>query len=232
MNQIRKSANRGTGEHGWLHAKHTFSFAEYYDSHYMGFRKLRVMNEDKVEPSQGFPTHPHKNMEIVTYVISGQLQHKDSLGNGSIIKPGEVQLMSAGIGIQHSESNPLNSEILHLLQIWIEPSVKDEKPTYQQKDFSISSEKMTLVVSQNGEKNSLQIKQDVNIYRGILNHNEIFDYKINKQRHYWIQIVHGNLKINETIFLEQGDGFACSKSEIILFSTKDFKCEFLVFDLP
>ena len=172
MNHIRKSADRGVAEHGWLHGKHTFSFADYYDSNFMNFRKLRVINEDKIEPGQGFPTHSHRNMEIMTYIISGKLEHKDSLGNGSIIVPGEVQLMSAGQGIQHSEFNQSKSELVHLLQIWIEPSINGGAPTYEQKDFSNTNsnmaEKFTLVVSPTGERNSLKIKQDVKIFRSVL----------------------------------------------------------------
>lgn len=232
MRQIRKSNQRGVGEHGWLHAKHTFSFSEYYDSNFMGFRQLRVINEDKVESGQGFPMHSHKNMEIVTYIISGKLEHKDSLGNGSVIIPGEVQLMSAGKGIQHSEFNHSKTELVHLLQIWIEPNVKDLEPSYEQKNFPTLNEKFTLVVSPNGERNSLKIKQNAKIYRGILKQNERVSYKVTKERHAWIQVAKGKLNVDDNIFLEQGDGLAFSDGEIIDFSTKDFEGEFLLFDLP
>lgn len=163
MIQIRKNIERGSAEYGWLHAKYSFSFGEYYDQKYMGFRKLRVINEDKIEPGQGFPTHGHKNMEIVTYILSGSLEHKDSLGTGSVIYPGEIQLMSAGKGIQHSEFNHSKTEIVHLLQIWIEPNIKNEDPFYQQHNFSQLNENFILLVSPNGERNSLKIKQDVKI---------------------------------------------------------------------
>ncbi len=232
MIYIRKSEDRGFGEHGWLHTKHSFSFAEYYDEKHMGFRKLRVINEDQVEPSKGFPTHSHQNMEIITYIISGKLEHRDSLGNGSIIVPGEVQLMSAGKGIQHSEFNHSHSELVHFLQIWIEPSIKNGEPSYEQKDFSNSDEKFTLVVSSDGKQNSLKIKQDVKIYRGVLKQNESFSYKISGERHAWIQIVKGNLNVENEIFLQQGDGLAFSNEEIISLSTKNFESEFLLFDLP
>ena len=228
---IRKNSERGHAEHGWLHAKHSFSFGQYYDAKYLGFRHLCVINEDKVEPSKGFPTHSHQNMEIVTYVISGALEHKDSLGNGSIIVPGEVQLMSAGKGIQHSEFNHSHSELVHLLQIWIEPSVKNESPSYDQKNFSHLNEKFTLVVSPTGERNSLKIKQDVKLYRGILSKNENTKFKLNTERHAWVQIAKGNLIVNDNLHLEQGDGLAISEGGLISFSSNEQPCEFLVFDL-
>lgn len=228
---IRKNLDRGIAEHGWLHAKHTFSFSGYYDEKFMGFRKLRVINEDCVEPGQGFPTHGHKNMEIVTYVLSGALEHKDSLGNGSVIVPGEVQLMSAGKGIQHSEFNHSQSEQLQLLQIWIESAEKDGVPTYQQQDFKLHQDKFTLVVSPNGERNSLKIKQDVKIYRGLLNQNEKIQYKLEKERHAWIQIAKGNLKLGDSLMLMQGDAAGFTEGDMISMMTENNSCEFLLFDL-
>lgn len=232
MMQIRRSSERGTGEHGWLHAKHTFSFAEYYDPIYMGFRKLRVINEDKIEPGQGFPTHSHKNMEIITYIISGSLEHKDSIGNGSVISAGEVQIMSAGAGIQHSEFNHLQTETTHLLQIWIEPLVKGGEATYQQRNFAKNKEKFTLIVSPTGVRDSLIIKQDVKIYKASLLPTEKLTYKVEENRHVWIQIVKGNLSMGENISLNQGDGLAASDGGLLTFSTIVNECEFLVFDLP
>jgi quercetin 2,3-dioxygenase len=232
MIQVLKSSQRGMAEHGWLHARHTFSFGEYYDQKFMGFRKLRVINEDKVEPAQGFPMHNHKNMEILTYILSGSLDHKDSLGTGSVISAGEIQLMSAGTGIQHSEFNHSKDELVHLLQIWIEPSVKNEAPSYQQKDFSNAQYKLTLIVSPDSEKGSLKIKQDVKIYQGLLLENESFQFKIKKERHAWIQIAKGNLIFGDNITLEQGDGVSVSDGDILHFSTNNSHCQFLIFDLP
>ncbi len=232
MIHLRKSSDRGMAEHGWLHARHTFSFGEYYDPKYMGFRKLRVINEDKVEPSQGFPKHSHNNMEIITYILSGSLEHKDSLGTGSVISEGEIQLMSAGNGIHHSEFNHSQDELVHLLQIWIEPSVKNEIPSYQQKAFLSTHDKLTLVISPDGEKSSLKIKQDVKIYQGLLFENEGFQYKVKKERHAWIQIAKGSLILGDDIVLDQGDGAAISDGEVIAFSTKNSNAQFLIFDLP
>ncbi|KAB8028514.1 pirin family protein [Fluviispira multicolorata] len=230
MLRIRKSHDRGSAEHGWLHAKHTFSFSSYYDEEHMGFRKLRVINEDKVEAAQGFPTHGHRNMEIVTYVLEGALEHKDSLGTGSVIRPGEVQIMSAGSGIQHSEFNHSKENLLHLLQIWIEPSVNGIEPRYAQKDFSSSKEKLKLVVSPTGEEDSLSIKQDVKLYRGIFDKNENLKFSILPARHVWLQIAFGKLNVNGEQ-LEQGDGLAISQESEITLVTKDESCSFLLFDL-
>ncbi|WP_397600919.1 pirin family protein [Silvanigrella sp.] len=232
MIQIRKNSDRGTADYGWLHAKYSFSFGEYYDPKFMGFRKLRVINEDKVEPGQGFPTHAHKNMEIITYILSGSLEHKDSLGTGSVIYPGEVQLMSAGNGIRHSEYNHSKSELVHLLQIWIEPNINNEEPLYQQQDFKNKNEKFILLVSPNGERNSLKIKQDIKLYQGNLEINESLKYKVEKERHAWIQIAHGEMILDEQIYLEQGDGVAISDGDILNFSTNNSQCQFLLFDLP
>jgi quercetin 2,3-dioxygenase len=232
MIQVRKASERGVAEYGWLHANHSFSFGEYYDPKFMGFRKLRVINEDKVEPSQGFPTHSHSNMEIITYILSGSLEHKDSLGTGAVIRAGEIQVMSAGKGIQHSEFNHSPSELVHLLQIWIEPSVKNEAPGYQQKDFANVRDKLTLVVSPNGERDSLKIKQDVKIYQGLLSESEGFQYRVKEERHAWIQIAKGCVMLGDDIMLEQGDGVAVSDGDVLIFLTKDTKCQFLIFDLP
>ena len=232
MIQIRKNSERGTADYGWLHAKYSFSFGEYYDPKFMGFRKLRVINEDKVEPGQGFPTHGHKNMEIITYILSGSLEHKDSLGTGSVIYPGEVQLMSAGNGIRHSEYNHSKTELVHLLQIWIEPNVNNEDPFYQQHDFKNINEKFILLVSPNGERNSLKIKQDIKLYQGRLGINENLKYKVENERHAWIQIAHGEMILDEQIHLEQGDGVAISDGDILNFSSNNSQCQFLLFDLP
>jgi redox-sensitive bicupin YhaK (pirin superfamily) len=232
MKIVRKSSERGSAEFGWLHAKYTFSFGEFYDSKNMGFRKLRVLNEDKVEPGKGFPTHGHKNMEIVTYILSGKLEHKDSMENSAVISAGEVQVMSAGSGVRHSEFNHSDTEIVHLLQIWIECAVINQEPSYQQKSFLPSKEKLTLIVSPNGERESLTIKQDVKIYQGMLLENQDFQYKIKTERHAWIQIAKGSLFIDDSLEVFQGDGIAITEGDIIKFSTKNSICQFLIFDLP
>ncbi|BBH54322.1 pirin family protein [Fluviispira sanaruensis] len=230
MLRVRKSQDRGSAEHGWLHAKHTFSFSSYYDEEHMGFRNLKVINEDIVEPAQGFPTHGHRNMEIITYVLEGALEHKDSLGTGSVIRPGEVQIMSAGKGIQHSEFNHSKENLLHLLQIWIEPSINGKEPSYAQKDFSACKEKLKLVVSPNGEEDSLSIKQDVKLYRGIFARSDNLKFTIMPSRHVWLQLASGSLTVNGQQ-LAQGDGLAMSDEKELLLEALEGNCSFLLFDL-
>jgi redox-sensitive bicupin YhaK (pirin superfamily) len=230
MIKLRKSGERGYFNHGWLKSFHSFSFANYYDLAHMNFGNLRVINEDYIEPNQGFATHPHNNMEIITYVISGTLSHKDSMNNSSTINAGEVQLMSAGSGVFHSEFSDKTSET-HLLQIWILPNVKNTTPSYQQKNFAseFKNNALNLVVSSAGENGSLQIKQDCKIYFGKFSAGEQFNFEIAKDRKIWIQIIKGEL---ETIdFLAQkGDALAISDEKIIALEiSKDV--EFLFFDL-
>lgn len=228
MITIRQANERGHIQHGWLNTYHTFSFGEYYDPEHMHFRSLRVINEDFVKANSGFPFHDHRDMEILTYIISGELQHKDSLNNTSVIKRGEMQLMRAGTGITHSEFNPSIDSDVHLLQIWIMPNTKDLKPLYQQKEFHQSDNinKLILVASPNGQDNSFTIAQDAKIYTGIIKNTQI-DYIIHKSRNIWIQVVEGSLLINNHTVVG-GDGVAITNESDI---TINGNGEFILFDL-
>ena len=198
MVRVRKADERGHADHGWLNTCHTFSFADYYDPEQMGFRSLRVINEDWIKPGMGFPTHPHRDMEIVTYVLEGTLEHRDSMGNGSTITPGEVQRMSAGTGITHSEYNGSRTEPLHLLQIWIIPSINGVTPGYQQQAFSEQEKRgvLRLVASPDGRDGSVTIHQDVNLYAALLDADEELVFSMPAGRHVWLQVVRGRLSAN------------------------------------
>lgn len=234
MMQIYKSESRGYTEIDWLKSHHTFSFGSYFDPTRMGFRDLRVINEDYVAPEKGFAPHGHKDMEIITYVLSGSLEHKDSLGTGSIIHPGEVQKMSAGTGVRHSEFNPSLADPVHLLQIWIEPKVLGIPPSYQQITFPIHSNpnQLILIATPEGEKGTILLQQDVRLYASLLENSHTINYLLPKNRYLWIQIAQGSLTLLDQT-LHAGDGFAldAQKSDRSL----DFKslgtCEFLLFDL-
>ncbi len=228
---IRKSLERGSAHFDWLDTYYTFSFADYYDQKYLGFRCLRVINEDTVVPAKGFPMHGHRNMEIITYLISGSLLHKDNIGNGSIINAGDVQVMTAGKGIQHSEYNNSNENKLHLLQIWIEPNKKNLEPSYQQKNFSQPDEKFVLLVSPSGERNSLIINQDAKIYKAILTKNADLSYKLLEKRHAWIQVITGRVRLNDLIQLSAGDGVAITEGDLLNFLGEETINHFLLFDL-
>lgn len=231
MIQVRKANERGHANFGWLNSHHTFSFGQYYDPNNMGFRKLRVINEDRVVPGAGFGTHPHRDMEIVSYVVQGALEHKDSMGNSSIIRPGEIQRMSAGSGVTHSEYNHSKSEGVHFLQIWIETAKRGMQPSYEQKNFKkgMKSGDLRLIASQTPSDIGIVIYQDVNIYAGLLNTGDQLTYEAPKDRHTWIQVVKGNVKVNNTT-LNQSDGAAISnESQLTITAGKD--AEFLVFDL-
>ncbi len=223
---------RGAAEHGWLHAKHSFSFAEFYDPARMGFRSLRVINEDRIDAGKGFPTHPHKDMEIITYIISGALEHKDSMGNGSIIKPGDVQYMSAGTGVRHSEFNHSQSDSTHLLQIWIMPDNTNYQPRYGQKNFSEldRKNKLKIVVSGNEkEPDVIHVRQDVFIYASLLDAGKSLEYKTDAKRGMWLQLVRGHLNVNDQK-LNAGDAIFTKDEEVLkIESEKD--AEFLLFDL-
>ncbi len=233
MIQIRKSKDRGHANHGWLEAKHSFSFADYYDPDHMGFRVLRVINEDKVKGGQGFGTHPHRDMEIVTYLLSGALEHKDSMGTGAVIQPGELQYMSAGSGVLHSEFNHSKTETAHLLQIWLLPNIKGASPAYDQRHFSATEKmgKLKLVVSPDGADGSIRIRQDTRIYASILPVGKETSLKLGKDRHAWIQVARGNISVNGKS-LEAGDGAAISDETQLEIKATDSESELLVFDLP
>ncbi|MDB9312844.1 pirin family protein [Spirulina sp. CS-785/01] len=231
MIKIRKSADRGHANHGWLDTYHTFSFANYYDPDYMGFRSLRVINEDWVQPGQGFGTHGHRDMEIITYVLDGALEHKDNIGNGSIIQPGEVQRMSAGTGILHSEFNQSPQEAVHLLQIWILPDTSGLQPSYEQKNFPVQKDPGTLhlVATKDGKNGAVTVHQDIALYAGVLHSGDSTTYHINPQRHAWLQVARGGIQVNGTS-LDTGDGVAISEeSSLHLKAVED--AELLLFDL-
>ena len=231
MIHIRKSAARGHADHGWLDSRFTFSFADYYDPAHTQFRTLRVMNDDRIAGGGGFPTHPHRDMEIVTYVLEGALQHRDSMGNGSVIRPGDVQYMSAGTGVSHSEFNASETETVHLYQIWMFPDHEGHKPVYDQKHFAEADKrgKLRLVVSPDGRDGSVKIRQDNELYATVLAPGETVKHELKAQRHAYVQVARGSVTFNgET--LETGDGAAISEEHSIeLAGVKD--AEVLVFDL-
>lgn len=206
---IRRSGERGYADHGWLQSFHTFSFADYQDPEHMGFRALRVINDDRVAPSRGFGMHPHQNMEIVTYVLEGELAHKDSMGNGSIIRPGEVQRMSAGTGVYHSEHNTSKAGATHLLQIWIVPDRRGYTPSYEQKAFSQEERqgKLRLVASQDGREGSVTVHQDVSLFAGLFGQGEEARYELPAGRNAWVHVARGSVELNGTL-LEAGDAAA------------------------
>ncbi|NIL95278.1 MAG: pirin family protein [Woeseiaceae bacterium] len=231
MIDIIRSDDRGAADHGWLQSRHTFSFADYYNPKMMGFAKLRVVNEDWIEPGQGFGTHPHQDMEIVTYMIDGALEHKDSMGNGSVIRPGELQRMTAGTGVFHSEFNHSNEEQAHLLQIWILPERNGLEPGYEQKLFP-SEEKRSrwrLVGSRDGREGSLTIHQDVNLLASELEQGEEISYDFDGRRRGFMQVVRGAIEVDgET--LEAGDALATQDQESFAVRAKN-PAELLLFDM-
>jgi quercetin 2,3-dioxygenase len=203
---IRRADERGHAHHGWLNSHHSFSFADYYDPAHMGFRSLRVINDDRVAPGMGFGTHPHHDMEIFSYVLEGTLEHKDSMGNGSVLKPGQIQLMSAGRGITHSEFNPSPKEPLHFLQIWIQPRERGLTPTYTEwHPMPEHADAKVLVISPDGRDGSATIHQDVDIYRIRLQPGQTASHELNRGRGAWLQIADGELTFNGTT-LTTGDG--------------------------
>jgi redox-sensitive bicupin YhaK (pirin superfamily) len=231
MIKIRKSNDRGFANHGWLKSWHTFSFADYFDKNHMSFGNLRVINQDKISGGTGFGEHPHNNMEIVTYVISGALSHQDSMGNSSTILPGEVQIMSAGTGVFHSEFNHEKNQETHLLQIWILPKKLQITPRYDQKSFSSEFAKndLTLVVSGLGRDGSIKINQDAEIFIGKFTVPKMINFAIKKDRKVWLQVILGEILVND-LKLENGDAAAIEdEKEIKLSALKN--CEFLLFDL-
>ncbi|OGI22943.1 MAG: quercetin 2,3-dioxygenase [Candidatus Melainabacteria bacterium RIFOXYA12_FULL_32_12] len=231
MITVRKSSERGYTNRGWMNSYRTFSFEEYQNENHMHFRDLRVINEDIVQPEQGFPAHRHKNMEIITYVINGELIHEDNLGNSSVIHSNQVQRITAGKGIIHSEYNYSQTDNLHFIQIWIFPDQDNLKPGYECKLFSFNDKdgQLCLIASNDGHDNSLQIHQDVNIYASILNIGEKSTFKQNPDRYTWIQVIYGKLLIDD-ISLKKGDGVALSDKECIELYPLE-KSEILLFDL-
>lgn len=229
---IRKSQDRGKFNYGWLQTSHSFSFANYYDPKYMGFRSLRVINEDFVAPGGGFDTHGHKDMEIITYILAGALEHKDNIGNGSIIVPGELQRMSAGTGILHSEFNHSDTESVHLLQIWILPKEKGLRPSYEQKKFSLreNSGKLHLLASQDGGEDVLTVHQDVSIWGGVLVGGDNLSYTLAPERHGWLQVARGEVVVNG-VSLVAGDGLGVSEVSNLEIKSGDLEGEILLFDL-
>jgi redox-sensitive bicupin YhaK (pirin superfamily) len=232
MITVRPAAERGHANHGWLDTWHTFSFGDYHDPRHMGFRALRVLNDDAVQPGEGFPTHGHRDMEIVSYVLEGALQHKDSMGNGSTIVPGDVQYMSAGTGVRHSEFNPSGTERLHFVQIWIVPDRAGYAPRYGQ----IRVEKadkighLRLVASPDGSDGSLAIRQDARLFASVLTEGTSTSLALPKGRHLWAQALRGTVEVNGRA-LSAGDGLAASDETAFTFKTPRGEAEFLVFDL-
>jgi len=208
---IRRANERGHAAHGWLDTHHTFSFADYYDPQWMGFRSVRVINDDLVMPGMGFGTHPHRDMEIITYILSGSLEHKDSMGNGRVIRPGEVQYMSAGTGVQHSEFNPSKDEAVHLLQIWIQPDAKGVQPRYAEKSFKDTSPgTLNLVTGKEGREDSIVIHQDADLWLAKLGAGNRVTHKLEPGRHAWIHVAEGEVALNGSQ-LNGGDAAAMSE---------------------
>jgi redox-sensitive bicupin YhaK (pirin superfamily) len=231
MIRIRKADERGHFNHGWLDTYHTFSFASYRDPEHMGFRSLRVMNEDRVQPGQGFAAHPHRDMEIVTYVLEGALEHKDNMGNGSALRPGEFQRMTAGRGITHSEFNPSAGELVHLYQIWISPERKALEPSYEQRAFAEDERRnqFRIVASRDGREGSLTVHQDVAIFLSSINAGEQVSHALKMDRHAWLQVLRGAVELN-AIRLAAGDGAAVSEETVLaVLATSD--SEVMLFDL-
>ncbi|MGD9853703.1 MAG: pirin family protein [Planctomycetaceae bacterium] len=231
MLRIRKAEERGHFNHGWLDTYHTFSFADYQDPQHVRFRSLRVMNEDRVAPGRGFGTHPYHDMEIVTYVLSGALEHKDSLGNGEVLRPGEFQRMSAGTGITHSEFNPSDTEPVHLYQVWLLPEQKGIEPSYEQRRFPVDARhnRLKLVASRDAAEDSLLIHREARISLALLDKNRQIEQLFPTGRHAWVQVLSGSVVLNEQT-LETGDGAALSEEPVIqIHAVAD--SEVMLFDL-
>ena len=232
MLQIRKSADRGPAEFGWLSSRHSFSFGHYHDPAHMGFGPLRVINEDKVQPGMGFGTHGHQDMEIISYVLDGALEHKDSMGTGSVIRYGDVQRMSAGTGVQHSEFNPSRSEQVHFLQIWIIPDRARIEPSYEEKHFDAGSKrgKLRLIASSDARDGSVLVHQDVSIFASILDGDDRLEHPLAPGRLGYVHVARGTLTVNG-IALEAGDALKLAdEGSVVLEAGKD--AEILLFDLP
>ncbi|HEX8746055.1 MAG TPA: pirin family protein [Pyrinomonadaceae bacterium] len=231
MITVRRAEERGHFDFGWLNTYHTFSFGDYFDPRNMGFRSLRVINEDWVEEGRGFPTHPHRDMEIITYILSGALEHRDSMGTGSVIRPGEVQRMSAGTGVTHSERNPSGEEPVHLLQIWIMPDKRNYRPSYEQKAYADEekSGRFRLIASPDGSDDSVTIHQDARLFSSLLEPGQKIQHRLEPGRHAWVQVARGAIDINGTQ-LNQSDGAAISQEELLAITASEAS-EILLFDL-
>lgn len=214
MFQIRQARERGHGDHGWLESYHTFSFADYHDPDFMGFGPLRVINEDRVQPGEGFGTHSHRDMEIISWVLEGALAHKDSLGNGSAIRPGDVQRLSAGTGITHSEFNHSSDELVHFLQIWIQPERRGLPPSYEERSFSQADmrDRLCLIASRDGREGSVVIHQDLDLYATRLGEGSEVAHRTRPERKLWVQVARGSLAVDDQR-LEAGDGLAVVQEE-------------------
>ncbi|MEO6952500.1 MAG: pirin family protein [Polyangia bacterium] len=228
----RLATDRGHAEHGWLDSHHTFSFASYHDPRYMGFRALRVINDDRVAAGQGFGGHPHRDMEIISYVLEGQLAHKDSMGTGSVIVPGDVQRMSAGTGVTHSEYNGSSTEPVHFLQIWLQPNADGIAPGYEQKSFTTADKlgKLRLVASPNGADGSVTVHSDASLYAGLFDAGQEAKLDLAKGRHAWVHVASGEATINGRA-MHEGDGAAFSDESQIVVAGAGERAEVLVFDL-
>ena len=231
MITIRQSKQRGHFDHGWLNTYHTFSFDQYYDPRYMGFRSLRVINEDFVAAGRGFPMHGHRDMEIITYILEGALAHEDSMGNGSVIRPGDVQRMTAGTGVRHSEQNASDQERVHLLQIWILPHTDGLEPGYEQKAFSEDERRgrLRLIASEDAREGSVEVHQDVSLFASVLPAGQEVEHTMDQQRHAWLQVARGAVEVNGEK-ADQGDGvIAAGESSLRIRAQQD--AEVLLFDL-
>lgn len=228
---VRRADERGRGQYGWLDARYSFSFARYFDPRFTGFRALRVLNEDRVAPGRGFPDHPHEDMEILTYIVSGALAHRDSTGRHGVIRPGDVQHMSAGSGIEHSEFNASDSEPVHLLQVWIEPARRGLAPAYDQRTFPESERRgqLRLVASPDGADASLRINQDARMLAALLDPGDAAEHPLAPGRHAWVQVVRGRVTVN-TVELREGDGAAVSDEPALRVEALD-AAELVAFDL-
>jgi quercetin 2,3-dioxygenase len=232
MKQIRRSNERGLADHGWLKSFHTFSFADYYDPKHMGFGPLRVINEDRVQPGAGFGAHGHRDMEIISYVLEGELAHKDSMGNGSVIRPGDVQVMTAGTGVQHSEFNGSKERPVHFLQIWIEPKYRGIEPGYEEKRFTTQDKRgrLRLIASPDRAQGSVLIHQDARVYAGLFTGEESAQLQLSPQRQAYVHVARGSITANGEA-LATGDALQLTQAEtLVLTGGKD--AEVLVFELP
>lgn len=232
MITLRRSAERGHADHGWLQSYHTFSFARYYDPRFSGFRSLLVINQDRVAPGRGFGLHPHDNMEIISYVLEGAIEHRDTMGSSSALRPGEVQVISAGTGMAHSEYNPSDSEQLHFLQVWIVPNVENLEPLYQQRPFPLEERRnaLRLVCSPDGRDGSLTIRQQAEVYASRLEAGQEVRHSLAPGRFGWIHVAQGAVSLNGQL-LEDGDGASIAE-ESDLFIRGERDADFLLFDLP